>query len=318
MFNTRPSRSSPPSPPVFAPAQTGTLSLVLAGKLVMTAMFWGGTFIAGKVLAQAMPLLPAAFARFVIAAGLLVVVAYRLEGGLPRLTRSQLLTTAALGFTGIFLYNVFFFRALTHIPAGRTALFVSLNPVMTSLAASALFHERLGGKRWAGIALALVGSLVVITRGDLVGVVDDFHQSFGAGELAMALAVLSWVAYTLISRRALQTLSPVAATTYAALWGLGFLFVAAAGELGSVPWSTLGWQAWASLFYLGAFGTVVAFVWYYQGIRAVGPSRTAVFTNLVPAFGVLLSALLLGEEILASMLIGGVIAAYGVSLTNRK
>ena len=44
----------------------------------------------------------------------------------------------------------------------------------------------------------------------------------------------------------------------------------------------------------------------------------AVFTNLVPAFGVLLSAGLLGEAVLASMLVGGVVSVVGVSLTNRK
>lgn len=109
-----------------------------------------------------------------------------------------------------------------------------------------------------------------------------------------------------------------AATTYATLWGLAFLSVGAAGELGSIHWTSLGWPVWSSIFYIGAIGTVVAFIWYYQGIRAVGPSRTAVFTNLVPAFGVLLSAGILGEEILVSMLIGGVLSALGVSLTNRK
>ena len=53
-------------------------------------------------------------------------------------------------------------------------------------------------------------------------------------------------------------------------------------------------------------------------MRAVGPSRTAVFTNLVPAFGVLLSAGLLGETVLTSMLVGGVVSTIGVFLTNRR
>jgi drug/metabolite transporter (DMT)-like permease len=81
---------------------------------------------------------------------------------------------------------------------------------------------------------------------------------------------------------------------------------------------SLRWQAWAAIIYLGAVGTVLGFIWYYEGIRAVGPSRTAVFTNLVPAFGVMLSAVLLGEDILASMLVGGAISVMGVTLTNRR
>lgn len=284
----------------------------------MVALFWGGTFIAGRVLAQALPLVVAAFGRFFVAAVLLVVVASRIEGGLPRLNRSQMLATAAMGLTGIFLYNICFFGALARIPAGRTALFVSLTPIVTALMANVIFKEQLGLKRWGGIGVALFGALIVITRGELAEAMRDIGASIGLGEIFMSLAVLNWAAYTLISRRLAESMSPIAATTYATLWGLTFLSVGAISELGSVQWSSLGWQVWSSTFYLGAIGTVVAFVWYYQGIRAIGPSRAAVFTNLVPAFGVMLSACLLGEAVLASMVIGGAVSVIGVFLANRK
>jgi drug/metabolite transporter (DMT)-like permease len=297
---------------------TARLSAALATKLVLTALFWGGTFIAGRVLAQAMPLMTAAAGRFAVATVLLVVLSRHVEGGLPRLNRSQVLTTAALGLTGIFFYNVFFLGALTRISAGRAALFVCLTPIMTALLASAAFGERLGWRAWSGICVALVGAAIVITRGDPVGAVRDIGLSFGLGETMMMLAVASWAAYTLISRRAMESLSPIAATTYATLWGLAFLAMGAAHEMASIPWMSLGWQAWAAIVYLGAIGTVLGFIWYYEGIRAVGPSRTAVFTNLVPAFGVMLSAVLLGEDVLASMLVGGAISVLGVTIANRR
>lgn len=305
-----------PSAPLHSSAPRA-LSATLGLKLVMVALCWGGTFIAGAILAQSLPLMTAAFGRFLVATLLLLWVAFRTEGGLPRLNRSQLLSTAAMGLTGIFFYNVCFFGALARIPAGRTALFVSLTPVVTACLASVVLRERLGPKRWVGIGVALLGALIVITRGDFAGAVRDLGESIGLGEMLMSMAVLNWAAYTLLSRKATESMSPIAATTYAALWGLAFLSLGAVGELGTVKWSALGWQAWASIFYLGAVGTVVAFIWYIQGIEAVGPSRTAVFTNLVPVFGVLLSAGLLGEAVLASMLVGGAVSVIGVSLANR-
>lgn len=295
-----------------------TLGPVLSFKLVLVALFWGGTFISGKILAQQLPPMTAAFCRFLVAAVLLVLVAFRIDGGLPRLSRSQLLCTASMGLTGILLYNLCFFTALAHIPAGRTALFVSLTPIVTALMASLVFRERLGAMRWMGIGVALIGALIVITRGDLASALQDISGSIGTGEVLMSLAVVNWAAYTLISRKTAESLSPIAATTYATLWGLAFISLGAVGEFRSIQWTTLGWQVWSSILYLGAIGTVVAFIWYQQGIRSVGPSRTAVFTNLVPAFGVLLSAVLLGEQVLASMLIGGAVSVVGVSLTNRK
>ena len=299
-------------------ANLSVMTPLLAFKLVMVAALWGGTFIAGRIVAQSLPLMTAAFSRFFVASILLVIVAVKMEGKLPRLNREQILLTAILGFTGIFLYNICFFGALARLPAGRTSLFVSLTPVVTAVLAGLIFSERLGVRRWVGIAVALIGAIVVITRGDLIGGITDITQSLGLGELMMLGAVLSWATYTLISRKVLETLSPIAATTYGTLWGFIFLSIAAVGEFKDIDLTLLDWSVWISVFYLGAFGTVLAFIWFYQGIQTVGPSRTAIFTNLVPAFGVLFSAVLLGEPILISMVVGGLIAVLGVSLVNKK
>ena len=299
-------------------ANLSAMTPLLAFKLVMVAALWGGTFIAGRILAQSLPLMTAAFGRFFVASILLVIVAVKMEGKLPRLNRGQVLLTAVLGLTGIFIYNICFFGALARVPAGRTSLFVSLAPIVTAILAVLIFGERLGLRRWIGIVIALLGAIVVITRGDLIGGIADISQSLGLGELMMLGAVLSWATYTLISRKVLETLSPIVATTYGTLWGFVFLSIGAVGEFKEIDWILLDWRIWTSVFYLGAFGTVLPFIWYYQGIQTVGPSRTAIFTNLVPAFGVLFSATLLDEPILISMVVGGLIAALGVALVNKK
>jgi drug/metabolite transporter (DMT)-like permease len=315
--------SSSPTPTIQPAATTAssssalTISPLVYIKLVFVALFWGGTFIAGRILAQAVPLLTAATGRFAVAVILLLLIAWRVEGGLPRLNRSQILTTAALGFSGIFLYNLCFFAALARMPAGRTALFVALNPIVTALASAVLFRERLGPVKWLGIGIAFVGAAVIITRGDPIGAWHDISQSIGMGEVLMFCAISSWAAYTIIGRSALKGLTPIAATTYAALWGLAFLASGAAFEFSSIDWSSFNWQVWASIFYLGVFGTVVGFIWYYEGVKAIGPSRTAVFNNLVPAFGIVLASMLLGESILVSMVVGGTLVIIGVTLTNR-
>ena len=301
-------------------------------KLTTVALIWGGTFIAGHLLAQSLSPLLAATARFAVAACLLLIWAYKTEGGLPRLNGQQLLVTLALGATGIFFYNLCFFTALSSLPAGRTALLVALNPIVTALLLGLLFKERLGLVRWCGIALAFIGAAIIVSRGELTAALQDLSGTFGQGELYMLCAVLSWAAYTIIGRNALRGLSALAATTYAALWGLVLLSAALLVEqvmldpLNSGPMliaplssqlQTLSLEAIAAIIYLGGFGTVLGFVWYYQGVKAIGPSRTAIFTNLVPVFGVLLATLLLDEPLLLSMLLGGLLVIGGVMLTNR-
>ncbi len=306
--------NAPAIPAATAKAPSHTALYI---KLTLVALFWGGTFIAGRVLAGSLPATSAATGRFAIAALLLAGLTWKLEGGLPRLSRRQLLATFGLGATGIFVYNISFFAALARMPAGRTALFVALNPVATALLLAIVFRERLSPARWAGIALALVGALVVISRGELLAALTDLRSTFGDGERAMLCAVVSWAAYTVIGRTALEGLSPLASTTCAALWGLALLLAASLFDTHVSTGFHLTWQAAAAMAYLGAIGTVVAFVWYSQGIRELGPARTAVFTNLVPVFGVLLSIGLLGETLTPSMVAGGVLVIAGVMLTNR-
>lgn len=299
-------------------ANLSAMTPLLVLKLTMVAVFWGGAFIAGRILAQSLPTMTAAFGRIFIASILLVIVVIKIEGSLPRLNRKQTFLTAILGFTGVFINNICFFGALARVPAGRTSLFVSLTPIVIAILAGFFFSERLGVRRWIGILVALLGAIVVITRGDLVSGITDISQSIGLGELMMIGAVFSWAAYTLISREVIETLSPIVATTYSTLWGFFFLSIGALGEFKDIDWVLLDWRVWTSVFYLGAFGTVIAFIWFYEGIQAVGPSRTAIFSNLVPAFGVLFSVLLLGEPLLISMVVGGLITALGVSLVNRS
>ncbi|MGH8807217.1 MAG: DMT family transporter [Noviherbaspirillum sp.] len=317
MNNSASTASAPSATAAASATVTAAISPLVYTKLVFVTLCWGGTFIAGRILAQTMPLMTAATGRFVVAVALLLLVAWKAEGGLPRLNRSQVVATAALGFSGIFLYNLCFFAALARMPAGRAALFIALNPIVTAMASAVLFRERLGAVKWLGIGIALAGAAIIITRGDPLSVLHDIGQSIGVGEGLMFGAISSWAAYTIIGRSVLKGLSPIAATTYAALWGLAFLAGGAAFEFSSIEWSGFDWRVWASIIYLGAFGTVIGFIWYYEGVKAIGPSRTAVFNNLVPAFGIVLASLLLGEPILVSMVVGGALAIIGVTLTNR-
>jgi len=288
-------------------------SRAIYAKLVAVPAIWGGTFIAGRLLALAVPATVGSLLRFTVAVLALLTAARWLEGGLPRLDRRQALGTLLLGTTGVFAYNLFFLGALARLPASRTSLIIALNPIVTIAAASVLLGERLDGRRWLGVAVALAGVWIVVSRGDVLGSV---RGAVGLGELLMFGGVCSWAAYTLIGRRVLAGLSPLAATTYASLWGTGLLALAAAPDLPGV--SEIQWTPVVvlSVVYLGALGTAVGFVWYYQAVQRLGASRTVIFNNLVPVFGAGFGVLLLGEPLLPSMLLGGLVAVGGVMLVT--
>lgn len=282
-------------------------------KLICVALMWGGTFIAGRIVTAELSPTLSALLRFGFAAILLVLILLKSTGGFPHLSVQQHVYAILMGLTGVFAYNLFFFAALSRIEAGRTALFVSLSPILTILAMRIFFQERLGRINYLGVCLALIGTLIVVSRGEFFAA---FAQSFGTGEMMMCGAVLSWVIYTICFK---QTQIPaLTMTTYSLLWGTGFLLLSAWPELRSSGLMDISWSSWLSILYLGAFGTVLAFIWYAEAIHSIGASRTIIFNNLVPVFAVLLAFLILNEPITWSMLVGGSLSFIGVILTNKQ
>ena len=283
-------------------------------RLITVPAIWGGTFVAGKIVVATLTPLMGSFARYVVACVALLVAAVVLEGGLPRLTARQWLATFVLGLFGVFAYNLFFMGALTRLPASRAALIIALNPAITMAISAVVLGERLSARRWAGVALALFGVAVVVSRGDFSSFASG---GVGAGELLMFAAVTSWALYTILGRKVLGGLSPLAATNYAALWGTVLLGAVAAPQFDTLHPSQFDARLILSLLYLGVLGTALAFVWYYMSVKKVGASSASIFNNLVPVFGVAISVLVLGEALLPSMLIGGAIAIAGVMMVSR-
>lgn len=283
-------------------------------KLLMMALFWGGTFIAGRLLAGEAGPFSAAFLRFCIASLALVILTLRNHGRLPPIRSGQWLPLLVLGLSGIFSYNALFFKGLEHIEAGRAAVIIANNPIFIALFAALWFREKLSPVKIVGIVLSVLGAVVVITQGEPQNV---FAMGIGQGELLIFGCVISWVVYSLVGRSAMKGFSPLVAVTYSAL--VGTLLLLPAALLEGLPDQLTDYSptVWGCLVYLGLCGTVLGFVWYYQGIQKIGSTRAGQFINFVPVSAVLLSIWLLDEPLTGSLLLGLLLVSGGVYLTNR-
>ena len=282
-------------------------------KLILTAFFWGGTFIAGKSIAGKVDPYSAAFLRFAIASFFLVLLTRSMEGQLPRVTLRQVLGIFFLGFTGIFSYNLCFFTGLTMINANRASLIIATNPIFISLASALFFKETLSPGKLIGLVLSVTGALVIITEGHILSI---FHSGIGTGELFIFGCVASWVSYSIMGKKVMNRLSPIASVCYSSLAGTLLLILPALFNGTFSHLTTYGFAEWASLFYLGFFGTVLGFFWYYQGIQKIGPMKAGVFINFVPVSALILAFLILDETITPSIFTGAVLVITGVFLTN--
>ena len=286
-------------------------------KLAAVTMIWGGTFVAGRFLADSLSPLFAASLRFLLASAALLLFLLLTRVPLARPSPRQWLQLALLGFFGIFFYNICFFYGLHYINASRASLIVALNPAVIGLASWWLFKERLSRAKVVGIAICIAGaSLVIVSRNPQL-----FASNADAwvGDLLILGCVLGWGVYSLCSRELNHSLGPVQTVTYSILLGTLMLWLTSAvrGELSFTALISLGPQQWLSLLYLGVLGSALAYIGYYDGIRRIGATRSGVFIALNPLTAVILGALLLGEQLTLAMYLGGGLILLGIFLCNK-
>ena len=222
----------------------------------------------------------------------------------------------AAGATGVFGYAAFFLSGLQHLPAGKAALVITLNPVVTLLLAVWLFKERINGVIALGMVLAACGAVVVISHGQPL---ELLNGTVGIGEMLILGCVACWVCYTLIGRAMLAGVDALAATTVTAIFGAALLLATSLlveGPQAFVSAFDASSQAWMAMIFMAYGSTAIAYAWYFAGVKTLGAGAASGYITLVPVIGVMLSALLLGESVDGSMLLGGAMAIAGTAVMN--
>ena len=284
-------------------------------KLLFTALLWGGNFIVGRLTVANADPLAIAFWRFTIASVFFLSLTWKIEGKLPRLTRRQLITVILFGMTGVFMTNLLLFKGLKLIEASRAAVIVAINPIFIALLSSYFFKEKLSWGKALGIVLSVTGAVLVILKGNLASLFDG---NIGLGEVYILVNALSWAVASLIGKSLVTDLSPLVSVTYGSVVGTVALFCALCWEGNPQHILLSSYKSWFGLSYLGFFGTVLPFIWYYGGIRDIGPTRTSLFINFVPISAIVLAFFILDEPITRSLLLGTLFVSCGVYLTNTQ
>lgn len=279
-------------------------------KLVLVAIMWAGTFIATKMASHVFGSFTGASFRYLVALLFMVPMMLFQNPKAFKVTRKQFIQLTLLGLSGIFAYSFFFFTGLRMVKASHGALIVAINPVLVMLISALIGKERIAGLRILGLLVSLAGTAIVIARGDIT----DLFTMFTWGDALMLGCPISWAFYTYFAKDALTFATPLQASTWAILMGMMFILFFVPFEPFPVY---VDWTVWLAIIYLGICGSVLGFVWYYEGIKAIGPVKTSAFNNLIPIFAMLLSVVLLGETIHGYMIYGSAMVIGGVYLINK-
>ncbi len=281
--------------------------------LILTTIFWGGSFVSAKVLVDTIPPLTSASVRFLLASlFLLGFVLWKREWRWPR--KRDWSKFVVLGLTGIYGYNIFFFYGVQLNPAGESALVVALNPIVVAIISVIVLKERLNILQGMGIAISFFGAMLVLTKG---GMFNGMFTGLRVEQSILFGAVLCWAIYTIVGKKVMEEYSPLLTTTLAAIVGSLFLWPTMLMVDGFGYMKQAGLLEWSLIVFLAVFVTVLGFVWYYEGVRSIGAGRAAVFINIVPISALLFSVVFLNEVFGWLQLVGGLLVITGVYITTK-
>jgi drug/metabolite transporter (DMT)-like permease len=282
--------------------------------LSITALCWAGNAVVGKLAAGHIPPVTLSFLRWLFAFLIILPLSWRHLAHDWNAIRGRLGIMIALAITGISAFNTMQYWSLEHTQAINTLLLQPTAPLFVAMWSLALFAVRLTAAQAVGILLSLVGVLIIMLRGDLLGLKNiDFNR----GDLIFALALLIFGFYSVLSskRPVIHALS-FAAFTFGC--GAACLIPLFLWELYARPTMELNGANLLTLFYVAVFPSTVAYLCFNRGVALIGANRAAPFFHLVPVFGTIMSIVFLAEHPQPFHFIGFALVLTGVFVASRQ
>ena len=284
------------------------------GGLVLTMVFWGSAFVTSKMIVFEVPPEVGAVLRFGLGSILMTAILFR-RSAQPVPPKAAWGRTAAVGLVGVAGFNTAFFHGLGLAPASDAAMIIpTLSPVFTAAAGMLFLGEPARLRRVSGLAVSVAGAVIFFW-----GVVAHAQGQATRiwGDLLLVAAAVCWAVYSIISRPLLLRIGPLPATAWSMLLGSFLLLLLSAPKLVAVPWTALSATFWLVLAYLAVVPTVIAYLLWMDGIRAIGSGPATSFMFLAPISALILAAFLLGERPTPLQGIGGAAMLFGVWWINR-
>ena len=286
-------------------------ALGLTDVLLFTmAMIWGINFVVVKYATHIFS--PVAFTGLrvgTVAIFLLLVVSTR--GGI-RLPRADVVRLLLLGVLGNGLYQLFFVHGVARTRAGNAALIVGAAPAFIALVARARGLERVKRMTLVGIGLSVIGVALVI-----VGSARPANGEVTLlGSVLVFFGVMSWTLYTILLQPYTKRIEVVKLSAITMVGGAVPLLIASMPAIVATDWRQIGMGGWLALLYSSIISMGVAYIFWYRGLRILGPTRTAVYSNLQPIIALLVAWAFLGENPTIFQGVGAATIIAGVFLTR--
>jgi len=277
---------------------------------LIAAAIWGGMYVVSKVVMEIVPPFTLLTMRLVL--GALTLWAFVARSNGFHFKRMQWMQVLSVGFIGYGISLGFQFLGTKLSTAANGALVTSATPAFVLIFAAWLLKEKITPWRLLALGLASLGVIIVIDPRTANISSDDFW-----GNLCLVAAALTWALYSVLIRKVTHGLAVLPVSLVCFLGGLPLTLPAAVIEVNIFGIGTITPLAILGILYLGIISTGLAmFLWNTAFARLeAGIASLTFFAQ--PVVGAGLSALLLGENIPGTFLLGGILIGVGLILASQ-
>lgn len=299
--------------------------------LLLMAVIWGVNYSAVKYGGRALTPLAFTWARVLLAAITLSAVALvqrrtsrenaSSDGGASATrsthpTRRDMLALLALGILGNGAYQLCFVLGVARTRVADAVLIVASAPAFIAIISRLRGVERIRPRAAGGIVLTIVGVAIVMIGSATQSHTGQAVQGTAVGTALVSLGVLCWSVYTVAVQPYTVRVDPVQLNALTMTGGMIPLVFLTPMALGGIPFRTAPTFAWWCLLYSSVGSLAIAYLFWYRGIRVLGPTRTSAYANLQPVVAILVGWLALGEVPTVWQILGTVTIISGIFLTR--
>ena len=279
--------------------------------LLLMTLIWGSNFTVIKYSLE--DLLPLSFnaLRFTLASAVMLILALAIRNRVE-LAPGDGRKLFLLGLLGNTCYQSMFIIGMAHTRAGNAALILATTPLFTAILGRIRKHEYFAVRGVVGLLLAFAGIVMIVIsgRGEL-----SMGETL-VGDSLLVGSTLCWSLYTVGSKQLVHRYGSMKATTIMMTSGTPFLLAVCAPSLIRQDWSRVRPLAWAGLAFSGLFAIALAYLIWSYGVRTIGSTRTAIYSNITPIVAMLVAWPALGESPGVGQILGAVVIFAGVYLVQ--
>lgn len=267
--------------------------------MTLLVFIWGLDYVFAKEALKVVQPLNLLFLKYCV--GCLVLLAIKLKVDRKTLIRKKDLPWLIMcAVSGDILYNLCEYTAMDYLPVALITIILSFVPAISIMIEKVVYKRKLTLKIVMGVFVCIIGVAIVIGadfRILLQGRIIGYLLAFGA--------VISWNAYNFITASVSQNYESVTFSFDMLLCTMILLLPYSFHTMPAMEKFTP--EVVGSIVYLGIISAGLGFMISVNGLKNLGPTVCAMFSNFLPVTAALFGWMLLGETIGLAQMAGGVI-----------